>query len=151
MVDKITEFLTNKIRKEMPEIDDERAEVINYVRGSGKNVIHCLAVAAFNACDKLGKLFFIHKNFSKMFRKNAVYKITRPDVSAGRVQESGLSEICLYIFRQVFFLYGGCKYKIYAYFICKCNCRTKERCKSFYRVVTHFYCGINENVCDIVI
>ena len=30
MVDKITEFLTNKIRKEMPEIDDERAEVINY-------------------------------------------------------------------------------------------------------------------------
>lgn len=30
MVDKICEFLTNKIRKEMPEIDDERAEVINY-------------------------------------------------------------------------------------------------------------------------
>ena len=30
MVDKITEFLTNKIRKEMPEIDDERAEIINY-------------------------------------------------------------------------------------------------------------------------
>ena len=30
MVDKITEFLTNKIRKEMPEIDDKRAEVINY-------------------------------------------------------------------------------------------------------------------------
>lgn len=30
MIDKITEFLTNKIRKEMPEIDDERAEVINY-------------------------------------------------------------------------------------------------------------------------
>lgn len=30
MIDKITEFLTNKIRKEMPEIDDERAEIINY-------------------------------------------------------------------------------------------------------------------------
>ena len=30
MIDKICEFLTNKIRKEMPEIDDERAEVINY-------------------------------------------------------------------------------------------------------------------------
>ena len=30
MIDKITEFLTNKIRKEMPEVDDERAEVINY-------------------------------------------------------------------------------------------------------------------------
>jgi len=30
MIDKITNSLTNKIRKEMPEIDDERAEVINY-------------------------------------------------------------------------------------------------------------------------
>lgn len=30
MVDKICIFLTNRIRKEMPEIDDERAEVIMY-------------------------------------------------------------------------------------------------------------------------
>lgn len=30
MIDAICTFLTNKIRKEMPEIDDERAEVINY-------------------------------------------------------------------------------------------------------------------------
>lgn len=30
MIDKICMFLTNKIRKKMPEIDDERAEVINY-------------------------------------------------------------------------------------------------------------------------
>ena len=30
MIDNICMFLTNKIRKEMPEIDDERAEVINY-------------------------------------------------------------------------------------------------------------------------
>lgn len=30
MIDKITKFLTNKIRKEMPDVDDERAEVINY-------------------------------------------------------------------------------------------------------------------------
>lgn len=30
MIDKITQFLTNKIRKEMPDVDDERAEVINY-------------------------------------------------------------------------------------------------------------------------
>lgn len=30
MVDTICEFLTNRIRKQMPEIDDERAEVINY-------------------------------------------------------------------------------------------------------------------------
>ena len=30
MIDKVCILLTNKIRKEMPEIDDERAEVINY-------------------------------------------------------------------------------------------------------------------------
>lgn len=30
MIDKITQSLTNKIKEEMPDIDDERAEVINY-------------------------------------------------------------------------------------------------------------------------
>lgn len=30
MIDKICMFLTNKIRKEMPEIDNEKAEIINY-------------------------------------------------------------------------------------------------------------------------
>lgn len=30
MIDKFCEFLTNKIRKQMPEIDDEKAEVIMY-------------------------------------------------------------------------------------------------------------------------
>ena len=30
MIEKFTQFLTNKIRKENPDIDDERAEVINY-------------------------------------------------------------------------------------------------------------------------
>ena len=30
MIDKICEYLTNRIRKEMPEIDDEKAEIIMY-------------------------------------------------------------------------------------------------------------------------
>ena len=30
MIDSICTFLTNRIRKEMPEVDDERAEVIHY-------------------------------------------------------------------------------------------------------------------------
>lgn len=30
MVEKICNILTTKIRKEMPDVDDERAEVINY-------------------------------------------------------------------------------------------------------------------------
>ena len=30
MIDKFCEYITNKIRKEMPEVDDEKAEVIKY-------------------------------------------------------------------------------------------------------------------------
>ena len=30
MVDKICDYLTNRIKKKMPEVDDERAEIINY-------------------------------------------------------------------------------------------------------------------------
>ena len=30
MIDKICDYITNKIRKQMPDVDDERAEVINY-------------------------------------------------------------------------------------------------------------------------
>lgn len=30
LIDRICLFLTDKIRKEMPEVDDERAEIINY-------------------------------------------------------------------------------------------------------------------------
>lgn len=30
MVDKICDYLTNKIRRQMPEVDEERAEIINY-------------------------------------------------------------------------------------------------------------------------
>jgi len=30
MVDKICDYLTNKIRKQMPDVDNERAEIINY-------------------------------------------------------------------------------------------------------------------------
>lgn len=30
MIDKICTFLTKKIQKEMPDIDEEKAEIINY-------------------------------------------------------------------------------------------------------------------------
>ena len=49
MIDKICMFLTNQIRKEMPEIDDEKAEVINYglqnIVGEIPKVFIMLAVA----------------------------------------------------------------------------------------------------------
>ena len=49
MIDKICEYLTNKIRKEMPEINDERAEVIMYglqiIIGEIPKVFIILAIA----------------------------------------------------------------------------------------------------------
>lgn len=49
MIDKICTFLTNKIRQEMPEIDDEKAEVINYglqnIIGEFPKIIIMLIVA----------------------------------------------------------------------------------------------------------
>ena len=49
MVDKICTFLTNRIRKEMPDIDDEKAEVINYgiqiIFGEIPKIFIMLAVA----------------------------------------------------------------------------------------------------------
>lgn len=51
MIDKICIFLTNKIRKEMLEIDDERAEIINYglhlIIGELPKIIIVLAIAYF--------------------------------------------------------------------------------------------------------
>ena len=49
MIDKICQYLTNRIRKEMPEIDDERAEVIMYglqvIIGEIPKVFIILAIA----------------------------------------------------------------------------------------------------------
>lgn len=49
MLDKICTFLTNKIRKEMPEVDDEKAEVINYglqnIIGEFPKIILVFAIA----------------------------------------------------------------------------------------------------------
>ena len=63
MVDKITEFLTNKIRKEMPEIDDERAEVINYglqiLVGEVPKTFIMLAVAYLLGVLKLTLITFL--------------------------------------------------------------------------------------------
>ena len=49
MNDKFCTYLTNKIRKEMPEVDDERAEVINYgiqlIMGEIPKIILLFAIA----------------------------------------------------------------------------------------------------------
>ena len=63
MIDKITEFLTNKIRKEMPEIDDERAEIINYglqiLLGEVPKTFIMLAIAYLLGVFKLSLITFL--------------------------------------------------------------------------------------------
>ena len=63
MIEKITEYLTNRIRKEMPEIDDERAEVINYglqiILGEFPKLIIMLVVAQFLGIFKQTVLTFL--------------------------------------------------------------------------------------------
>lgn len=63
MIEKICTFLTNRIRKEMPEIDDERAEVINYglqnIVGEIPKVFIMLGIAYLLGIFKLVLFTFI--------------------------------------------------------------------------------------------
>lgn len=63
MIDKITESLTKKIRKEMPDIDDERAEVINYglqiLLGEIPKIFIMLAIAYLLGVFKLSLITFL--------------------------------------------------------------------------------------------
>lgn len=63
MIEKICMSLTNKIRKEMPEIDDQRAEVINYglqlVLGEIPKIFIILAISCLLGVFKLTLLSFL--------------------------------------------------------------------------------------------
>lgn len=63
MIDKICMFLTNRIRKEMPDIDDEKAEVINYglqnIIGEIPKVFLMLGVALVLGIFKWALITFI--------------------------------------------------------------------------------------------
>lgn len=63
MIDKICMFLTNKIRKEMPDIDDERAEVINYglqnIIGEIPKIFITLGIAYIFGIFKLTLITFL--------------------------------------------------------------------------------------------
>ena len=63
MIDKICMFLTNKIRKEMPEIDDEKTEVINYglqnIVGEIPKIFIMLGVAAILGIFPLALFTFV--------------------------------------------------------------------------------------------
>ncbi len=63
MIDKICMFLTNKMRKEIPDIDDERAEVINFglqiLIGEIPKTFIMLAIAYFLGVFKLSLITFL--------------------------------------------------------------------------------------------
>lgn len=63
MIDKITQSLTNRIRKEMPDVDDERAEVINYglqiLLGEFPKIFVMLAIAYLLGVLKLTLITFL--------------------------------------------------------------------------------------------
>lgn len=63
MIDKITQSLTNKIRKEMPDVDDERAEVINYglqiLLGEVPKIFIMLGIAYILGVFKLSLITFL--------------------------------------------------------------------------------------------
>ena len=63
LIEKITETLTNRIRKEMPEIDDERAEVINYglqiLIGEIPKIFIMLGIAYILGVFKLSLITFL--------------------------------------------------------------------------------------------
>lgn len=63
MIDKITQSLTNKIRKEMPDVDDERAEVINYglqiLLGEVPKIFIMLGIAYLLGVFKLTLITFL--------------------------------------------------------------------------------------------
>ena len=75
MIDKICMFLTNKLRKEMPEIDDERAEVINYglqnIIGEIPKIFITLGIAYLLGIFKLTLITFLvimpYRSFSGGF------------------------------------------------------------------------------------
>ena len=63
LIEKITETLTNRIRKEMPEVDDERAEVINYglqiLMGEIPKIFIMLGIAYLLGVFKLSLITFL--------------------------------------------------------------------------------------------
>ncbi len=63
MIDKISQSLTNKIRKKMPEIDDERAEIIDYglqiLIGEIPKIFIMLFIAYLLGVFKLSLLTFL--------------------------------------------------------------------------------------------
>ena len=127
MIDKICLFLTNKIRKEVPDIDDERAEVINYglqiLVGEVPKTFIMLAIAYILGVFKLSLITFI-ASFLYRGASGGFHLHTHLGcIIATCIQYCGvallskyivLSEITKYIFIGATWIFGIIMIKLYA-------------------------------------
>lgn len=127
MIDKICMFLTNRIRKEMPEINDEKAEVINYglqnIIGEIPKTFLVLIIAYFLGIWKETLITFLllipYKNASGGFhlKTHLGCIIGTTTFYCGIAVLSKyviLSEMLKYIMIIVIWIFGMCMIKLYA-------------------------------------
>lgn len=127
MIDKICTFLTNRIRKEMPDIDDERAEVINYglqnIIGEIPKTFLVLIIAYFLGIWKETLLTFIllipYKNASGGFHLKThlgciigttIFYCGIPVLAKLLI----INEIVKYIIIVALWIFGMCMIRLYA-------------------------------------
>lgn len=127
MIDKICKFLTNQIRKEMPEIDDEKAEIINYglqnIIGEIPKTFLVLIIAYFLGIWKETLITFLllipYKNVSGGFHLKThlgcIIGTTTFYCGIAVLSKSIiLSEIIKYIIIVTIWIFGMCMIKLYA-------------------------------------
>lgn len=127
MIDKICTFLTNRIRKEMPDIDDERAEVINYglqnIIGEIPKTFLVLIIAYFLGIWKETLITFIllipYKNASGGFHLKThlgciigttIFYCGIPVLAKLLI----INEIVKYIIIVALWIFGMCMIRLYA-------------------------------------
>lgn len=128
MIDKFCEFLTNKIRKELPDVDDERAEVIQYgiqiIIGEIPKILLLFIIGFLLGIGKLTLLTFAlllpYKSFSGGFhlKTHIGCIIMTPLIYCGTVFLSKYLFITNYIVHHLFILgvwaFGMVMVKLYA-------------------------------------
>lgn len=127
MIDNICSFLTNKIRKEMPDIDDERAEIINYglqlIIGEIPKMFLSVLIALLLGSVKLVLITLLvlipYRGFTGGFHLKThigcfiatTTMYTMPSIIAKKFQIIGIYET---IFLGLLFLFGIAMITIYA-------------------------------------
>ena len=127
MIDGICEFLTNKIRKEMPEVDDERAEVIYYglqnIIGEIPKIFITLAISYIFGLFELALLTFLLMTPYKAFAGGFHLKTHLGCIICTTVFYCGIAALSKYIILEqtvkyiliaLIWGFGMCMVKLYA-------------------------------------